>query len=351
MAGTYAMLTTTTLTFPAVSQGGIEAIEASPSEGVNTYAWYLRHHTVAADGTLSIDTIPCGGTTPDLCDTVLDVAHAQYQPNQIWGEAKLSAGFPTVTTNIENTVPGGSFAESSSATLMGIVLDDPFGEWPPCRQCVGVDAGVDCVCPGQPPHEVTNQAAWFDADDDTRDGVTTVYVPAGGQFIDGNFPDPPHDYPEPSECPRLDNPSGGWGYEQWPGVVGISLFYTYRWNLASRFISALQSDSVTMNDNQQCEITGTLTGVVTDTRVAGCDRCTSGTCDPSGPCTDSQVDAYDGVEQNQTVTGVSFVMTKSTTIDVAAILAESDEATRESLMNQACAELRANNCPPGKSCD
>jgi hypothetical protein len=361
LGGTYALVGTETLTWSAVSVAGIQAIEASPPGGVQTTSWALRYQTVQSDGTLAVQTIPCGATTPTACDTFFQFAHVQYQPDQVWGKTKINNGFSNISVPLAGVVPGGTYTEPQTVALMGIVLDDPAGAWPPCRQCVGVNVGSTCQCPGSAtPYTVTNKASWFDADEDTHLGVTLVDVPRGGSVIDGTMPDPPYDYTEPSECPRIATPHGTYGYSEWPGVDtnGIG-FRTYQWYVASRVISALKSTSITFDSAAKtCDISGTVGGpdagkIKTDARMEGCETCNafvSNGCTPAGACSNAQTDSYDKTTQSQKVAGATFALHKLTGIDLGTVLKETDPK-RAADLNAACAEVRASYCPAGKTCN
>jgi hypothetical protein len=365
LGGTYAMVATSTLTWSGVAAGGTNAIEASPAAGVTTTSWSLRYHKVNTDGTMTATTIPCGGITPDLCDTALSFAHAQYQPNGTWGKAKVDSGFPAVTGSLSGVIPGAGHAynEPQTTALMGISLANPSGAWPPCRQCVGVAVGQQCTCPGSAtPYTVTNLAQWVDADEDTKSGVTTLDVPRGGLNMTGAATDPPFDYTEPTECPRLATPPGGYNYSEWPGLDTKGAgFRAYKWYVASRVISTVKGSTITFdNTAKQCVVSGTIVGpgangqMQSDGRIQGCERCSdfnfSG-CTPIGACTDPQADSYDKVSQSQQLKSVSFAWHNvSSTIDIGPILANANAAQKEAQLNQACDEVRAQYCPAGKSC-
>jgi hypothetical protein len=362
LGGTYSVVSDTTFTYPPIfaPDGTTVAIEGSPPGGVTVRGWSVRHHAVAANGAVTVRTIPCGGTAPTVCDRLFGFAHAQYQSNQIWGRAKVNAGFPTVTGSLVGVRPGGQYNEPEVATVQGINLLNPTGPWPPCRQCVGVAAGAQCTCPGQAPFTVTNPATWVDTDEDGFLGMTTEDVSRGGELIDGVHPDPPIAYTQPSECPRTGTPTGTYGYSEWPGLVGISLFRTYRWYAASRGTSSLRGSTITFDTpTNACAITGTLIGPdagrpKAEARFQGCETCAgvpSNSCSPGNACTGSQVDFYDGVEQTQTVTAANFTMKKLVGVDIAATLALADtNPAKAAQLNQVCDEIREANCPAGKNC-
>jgi hypothetical protein len=332
-------------------------IEASPPGGVATHQWSLRHHKIETNGSLTVQTVSCGGTAPDFCDVFTSSAHAQYQSNQMWGKSKVVLGTKPVTASLLGVVPGGTYSEPPTAQLLGIALEDPLGAWPPCRACVGVAAGSTCSCGGTT-HTVTNRATWVDADDDGAAGITNYHIPRGGLGIDGTNPDPPYAYTEPTACPRLRSPQGSYNYQEWPGAVGLTQFRTNRWSVGQRTTSAIASTSITLA-NSQCVIAGNVTGPGTgntakvDLRIEGCEICaasSSNACVPGGACSAAQVDSYDTVSPNQGVASHTFTMTKLTNIDLGAILAMADGASKDAAMNQACDEMRMTSCPAGKNC-
>lgn len=357
MTGTYGLTVKSNVTWTSPNP----AIEASPSGGVPIYSWTLRYNTIAADGTMTSTTIPCGGTSPTFCDTAFSFAHAQYQPDETWGKKKINDGFPPFTMSLAGVVPGGKYNEPQTVSLQGIALDNPAGAWPPCAACVGVAAGGTCTCGGNTV-TVTNHATWVDADGDSHLGFTTDTVPRGGQSIgnpysiDSSAADPPFDYTEPSECPRIAQPTGTYGYAEFPGLDGIIPFRAYRWYVASRVISAYQSTSIALSNNQ-CVITGNVTGPDSgkphgDARIQGCETCGgTNTCTPAGPCSQSQAASYDTLSQTQSFVSTTFTLKNVTaSINLGPILSMADGAAKESALNQACQELRAQSCPAGKTC-
>jgi hypothetical protein len=357
LSGTFALTQTSMVTWPTVTGPlNITIMEASPAGGVPTYQWTLRHHKIESNGSLTVQSVACGGTAPDFCDVYVGAAHAQYQSNQLWGKSKVVSGSKPITANLVGVVPGGTYTEPQTVQLLGIALDDPAGPWPQCRACVGVAAGGTCSCGGTN-YTVTNRATWVDADDDGTSGITNFHVPRGGLSVDGNDPDPPFAYTEPTACPRLRTPSGTYTYQEWPGAVGLTQFRTNRWFVGQRTTSGITSTSITLNNNQ-CVVSGNVTGPASgkakvDLRIQGCEICAaspSTSCSPGGACTAAQVDSYDSVTPNQGVASHTFTMTKMTNIDLGAILGMAEGAAKDAAMNQACDEMRMANCPAGKNC-
>ena len=360
LSGTYALVSKNTVAWKAISVGSITGVEPSPPGGVATYSYALRYQTTNSDGSLTVQSIPCGGTSPDLCDTFFGFAHAQYQPNQTWGKPKVDSGFPNAKASLKGVVPGGTYTEPTTYALSGIALANPAGAWPPCEECVGVAAGSTCMCPGATTaYTVTNKATWVDSDADGKLGDTTTDVPRGGVSIGQTPLDPPYDYVEPSECPRLASSGtpGTYTYAEWPGAAGIVPFRTYRWYGASRLISGLSGTTITFANNA-CGISGNLTGPDTgkphaDSRVEGCETCSPANgngCTPGSACTTAQVDTFDSASTGNSVISDTFTLTKSTSIDLGPILAMTEGTAKDAALNQACEELRTSACPPGKTC-
>jgi len=356
LSGTYALAVKTMVGWDAVVVLGIKAIEESPPGGVETYRWALRYQTVDANGSVTSKTYPCGGTAPDACDLAYGYAHAQYQPNHVWGKAKINAGTTSVSASLAGVVPGGSYVEPQIAELLGITLTDPFGPWPPCRACVGLDPGGTCSCGGTG-YTVTNKATWVDVDDDSNLGITNLHVPRGGLVIDTTQPDPPYVYAQPTACPRITAPQGTYTYQEWPGTVVFTTFRTNRFFIGSRTTSALNGSTITFANNV-CSISGTITGpsngkTRVEQRTQGCETCSpanGNACDPGPACTADQIDSYDGVAQTQRVESETFTLTKAVNIDLAPIVAMPEGTTKENAFNAACNEVREQFCPAGKNC-
>jgi hypothetical protein len=175
-------------------------------------------------------------------------------------------------------------------------------------------------------------------------------------IIDGSTADPQWDYTEPSECPRN---TGGtkYNYAEFPGIVGILPFRAYRWYAAGRVISSYVGTSVALQSNQ-CVINGNVTGPDSgkphgDARVQGCETCGGTTsCTPGGPCSPSQASSYDDISQTQNFVSTTFTLKNVTsTINLAPVMSMAEGPAKEAALNQACQELRVQNCPSGKSCN
>ena len=71
---------------------------------------------------------------------------------------------------------------------------------------------------------------------------------------------------------------------------------------------------------------------------------------PTGAsCTGVQVDFFDDVSQNQTIVSSSFTLKKSTTVNMDDILSKTGAERTTAIIN-ACAQVRAANCPSGETC-
>jgi hypothetical protein len=357
MSGTWAESVVTTL-----SWSGIPTI--TNGTDIPSYGWSLRQNTVAADGTVTITTIPCGGMAPTLCSG--STAYAQYQPIASWGKAMMASGFPPIVVppaTIAGTIPGGTYTEPQVSAVLGITLQDPAGPWPPCRACVGKSS---CTCGGQP-YTVTNPATWWTnaegilAPNNIDNGVVTYSVLPGGATVAGaTGPHPPVNYAVPTECPRGGTPAGD--YSAWPGVVGLLDFYhTQQWWGASRIQSYLTSTSVTLDATAKaCVIAGNVAGPnagkpQSDARVIACVKSDGTQCgdptDPTqSPSAPDEVGFYDGAAQSETVSGSTFKLERITlTKSLATILAETG-TTRETDLAAACQQVRVKYCPPGRTC-
>lgn len=353
LSGTFVETVTTMVAWSGIGAG---LIKDSPSGGTPTYGWSLRQNTVAANGTMTITTVPCGGMAPSLCNTNGTDTYAQFQPVGSWGKPKMRSGFQPIVvpaTTLIGTVPGGTYAEPQTPALLGLDLQDPGGAWPPCRACVGVTGSCTCA---DGVHNITNLATWWNnAEGTNQTGVTTVAARKGGETIgDATLPDPPVNYPVPTEC------GAGTDYTPWPGLatnVGIDFFTTSTWYGASRIISALTGTSVTFDATANaCVITGNVVGpdnsgktAHSDARVAGCVKSDGSACTVA-PASD-EVGFYDNVTQSQTIAGSTFKLEKAPgTINLATILAMAEGPAKETAINNACEAVRTKYCPAGKVC-
>jgi hypothetical protein len=367
LTGTYSLIVNSKVEWTSPNP----VIEPSPTGGVDIRSWTFRYNTISANGTMTSQTIPCGGYSPTLCDTGISpgYAHAQYQRSQTWGKKKVNDGFAPFNMSVVGVVPGassGAYSEPTTYALQGITLDDPAGEWPPCAACVGVNVGSTCTCSGTQ-HTVKNKATWVDSDGDSHLGFTTDAVLRGGQNIGTPYPigtnvaaDPPFDYTEPSECPRtLAGPK--YNYAEFPGIVGVLPFTAYRWYLAGRVTSAYIGTSVALESNQ-CVVRGNVTGPdsgkpLGEGRVQGCELCGAAgpptqPCSFGGPCSPGQASSYDEVSQTQSFISTTFELKNITaSINLQPVMAMAEGPAKEAAISQACQQLRVQNCPSGKTCN
>jgi hypothetical protein len=359
LSGTYALVANTTVSYPPISVLGIQTIEGSPAAGLPNVAWALRYNTIdAAKGTVTSQTVACGGTTQDLCDTAFGFAHAQYQPTQVYGQPAMISGFPTITTPLSGVVPGGAYTEAALVALSGIKLDNSAGAWPVCAECVGPThpVGSSCTCPGGTAFTITNGAQWLnDPDGLGHLGFTTFDVPRGGVLTTAPNP-PPFNYTEPSVCPRL-RTGTKYGYAEFPGLAtNNQAFLAYSWHAASRLQSTFKVDPTAAGQaiSNTCSLSGGITGpdnghAKAEARVQGCETCTTsdpahpGVCWPTGACTQAQYDSYDKVTQNQQILAASFTLAPAPAGvgDLGAMLAMPDGAAKATAINNACALVRA----------
>jgi hypothetical protein len=359
LAGTYALIANTTITYDPVyiANTNIQVIEGAPAAGLATIAWALRYNTVnAAAGTVTSQTVACGGTTPDLCDTAFGAAHAQYQPASVWGLPGTNAQFPPITTPLSGVVPNGTYTEPTMNAVAGLKLDSNSGEWPRCAECIGPThpAGSKCTCPapGSTQYTITNGAQWLNNPDGLGHlGFTTFAVPPGG--LTTSSPNaPPFPFTEPSVCPRLTANPGTYDYAYFPGVAtnGVA-FLAYSWHAGSRLQSVFKVDSKVAGQSisNQCTLAGVITGpdnghAKAEARVGGCEVCGGATgCTAGGACTPAQYDSYDQAAQSQKVLSATFTLAPAPAAvgDLGAVLAMADGTAKTTAIQKACAAVRA----------
>jgi hypothetical protein len=295
------------------------------------YSFAIRHHSYGPDGTLEVETISCGGTTPTICGQGIAAipifgipglpaeAYVQFGTNQIWGLSSMPT--ETVSMSLPMAWSGEAFLTPRRASVVGMHLNEPLLAWPAADQNVGTVAS-----PG------TNGSYWVNHDGDSHPGVSVYVVPPGGLVDNDVIPDAVLDYPaNASEC------TGNLPYAWAPAFeCGTSCYYARvkRFNTASRVISELNGTL------QSCDmITGDVTGPVdgemrNDLRLEGCTRCTGSTS--SASCTDANcgqaiVDFFDDAEQQQQVDDASFHIER---IDLSA--AANDVEACEIVRDQLC---------------
>ncbi|MDD9938978.1 MAG: EGF-like domain-containing protein [Myxococcales bacterium] len=133
MSGTFAVLNELDVQWSEVTAGALTIVSAGAT---TTYSWAIRRQTQVGDQ-LEIETVPCGGTSPDLCGTfwVGFEAYGQFIPNESWEQVD-DEGNPTIdptpsTATLSSSVPGGSVMGDPEASLLGLEIDGgPFSSWP-----------------------------------------------------------------------------------------------------------------------------------------------------------------------------------------------------------------------------
>jgi hypothetical protein len=361
LAGTYALVAKTVVTYAPITLGtppaAITVIEGSPPGGLAGTAWALRYNTVdAAKGTLTSQTITCGGSTVDLCDVVFSQAHAQYEPTTVFGQPAMNSGFAPITTPLAGVVPGGKYTEPTTFGVAGIKLDDPAGAWPVCAECVGLAKGSTCnKCPGGT-FTVSNGSQWLNNPDGLGHlGFTTFAVPRGGLATTAPNP-PPYAFPALSVCPRNSTPHNTYPYEEFPGIATDgTAFHAYSWHAASRVQAAYTVDSKVSGQSisNQCTLTGVITGpdsghAKTEARVQGCEVCGTSPTDPNACvkpgsiCNPAQLDSYDRVSQTQQIASATFTMAPAPAGvgNLGTVLAMPDSPAKTAAIGNACALVR-----------
>jgi hypothetical protein len=176
--GTFAVRNRISVKWNAVTVLGITVISAGTA---TLDSWAVRHITVSGGSTVQVDTVPCGGQSPDLCSPFLNQAFTQSIPTSIWQGANMP--FSTVTTTIVDPDPGEAFVTPVEANLLGITLANPTGTFPNAWNA----AGLTWIGPSPtftPP----------DQDNDGNPGITSLITTSGTSSICGTpyagLPDP-----------------------------------------------------------------------------------------------------------------------------------------------------------------
>ncbi|MDH5672365.1 MAG: hypothetical protein OEZ06_09460 [Myxococcales bacterium] len=247
--GTYAVRIVPDFSWPVFNYLGVDLLDDSGEGPVLEPRWGIRYHTYLEDGTLLSETVPCGEPTPDLCGSGLGAiraaeAYAQYMANDLW----QSASMPTVLQEImiPGAIPGAAFMTPDSATVLGLHLDDPLGEWPLTRNDVGTLAS-----PG------VNGAYWLNPDSTMPfggpEGITSFVVPPSNASTPVELdPAGPRPYAGTSDvCPRDDPDADRLPYNWAPaggdGFLGLTIRDVKRLSVAirsrSRFEGQISADS------------------------------------------------------------------------------------------------------------
>jgi len=299
--GIFAIRIETTVSWEAVQAEGYTVLEGGTD---TTYSWAILNQNYLPDATLQVESVQCGGTVAELCGISNPVypaqAYTQFTPNQIYPIP------PILPTSVSEMSLTSAFADQPfltpmTASLLGISLTDPFGEWPPSRQNV---AG------GSEPQ--VNGAIWVDHDNDTVPAVTSYVVPPGGT---GSLSvDPPIVYGAiSSDCPRSNPSADRLPYWWFPSV---DYQYVKRFHIASRMISQL-SGTVRSCDLIDGDVIGPNTGnnqgkFLAQVRVHSCVQCQywqeDWDCEDMS-CSTTGVDGYDSQPQDiQTIDSSTFII-------------------------------------------
>jgi hypothetical protein len=256
MNGTFALRAEADISWDPVTFLGITLLAGGAD---TTVSWALRHHTVNGS-TLQIDSVPCGGTAPDICSPFFSEAYAQTIPNTVWDGPAVPVTTSTMT--LLDPDPNDPFNGPTEVNFMGVQLAAPAGAWPATWNAAGI--------------------TWLDPDSDGQPGLTSVVRNTGTSascgFPYANLPDQSN-----SNGPRLDRVyTGSRGTGSYVGTI---------------------RDCNTIRGN----VTGPDAGFVkVEGRVRGC-RYANG-----NPCTASTVNNLDS-QANNNVTHIhssTFVMVR-----------------------------------------
>lgn len=226
------------------------------------FSWSINNFTYQGD-TLSIDSIPCGGTSPDLCSTIFEESYGQEIPDSIWQSPTMPVVNQTMT--LYDADPTEPFVTPLAAILLGISVPSPTGEWPPAWNSPGV--------------------SFPDHDGDTKLGITS-YVKTTGQ-----------------------SPSCGYDYHGLPNVVSYvndnQQYDIVQVYLGSRSLGWYDGELVDCG-----RITGTVAGPNNGMpqvhgRIRGCY-----TAIPARECTQEEFESLDETsgESAQHIIATSFTM-------------------------------------------
>jgi hypothetical protein len=122
--GTFAVRAETDVEWDPITVGPFTVIAGGSDTLVS---WSIRQQTETGS-TLAVDTIPCGGTTPDLCSPLFNQAYQQSIPNSIWQGPNMPVFHSTVT--LGSTHPLDPFVGAAEVSLLGLDLAQPAGSWP-----------------------------------------------------------------------------------------------------------------------------------------------------------------------------------------------------------------------------
>lgn len=132
LSGTFAVLDTLNVEWDPVSFQGTPVFNGGSA---TTSSWSIRQQTVV-NGTLNVDTIPCGATSPDICSPLLMQAFSQTLPDSIWQGPNMPVAHSTMA--LSDPDPGEAFVGPTQALLGGIDLTSPLAAWPPAYNSPGI---------------------------------------------------------------------------------------------------------------------------------------------------------------------------------------------------------------------
>jgi hypothetical protein len=277
LMGTFAVRQKLDLSWPAQ-----ETAEAGMD---SQYSWTIHRMNYDTQGNVQIEIVPCGETNVDLCGegvaTIPAEAYAQYVPAAVWDRA--NAASTTVSMSLPAPLPNSKFETPVFASLEGIALDNPMGDWPASRKDVQGDATFD--------GSATNGARWIDFDNDGVNGLTTVVVGPQGAPADGSALAPVEGYGTTSQvCPRSNPNAAREPYNYVPAIDGLSIRRVKRFSAGNRVISQY-SGTINSCDAISGEVVGPDNGRAHfDTRIQGCTR-VNGSGETA--CSDTIVDFLD----------------------------------------------------------
>jgi hypothetical protein len=274
--GTFATLNEIDVEWTAVSVLGITVIAAGSD---TVFSWGIRQITVTNGSTVQVDSVPCGGTAPDLCSPYYKQSFADAIPTSIWQGANIPFG--SVTTTITDPDPGEAFVTPTEAGILGVTLGDPLGTWPNAWNAAGLTwAGPTST--STPP----------DQDGDGQYGITSYFNNTGTSSVCSQ---PYADLPDPNSPlsgPRIDRV-----------YTGSRVLGGYNGTIVAKPAAS---------DGLPCDVmTGTLTGPTNgfpeiDGRVRGCHL------DNGTACSDTTWQDLDaqGNTAPQTITATHFSMVR-----------------------------------------
>jgi hypothetical protein len=256
LTGTFAGLNEMDLEWDPVLFSGVTVIAGGSA---TTFSYSINR--LSQDGnTVSVETIACGGTSPDVCSPLFMQAYGQVIPDNVWGLPSMPVDSYDVTL-AGAPDPGDPFVGPTVGSLLGLGLTNPTGPWPVSR----TDPAI----------------TWLDHDVDGQPGVTSLMI-SGGTSAACNFP-----------YGNLPIPATG---------AYASRVYTGTRSLGN--VDGTIDDCNTLSG----VVAGPANGLpVLNGHVVGCLK------DNSEPCTDAETQSLDegGNSAGQRILRTSFVMVRA----------------------------------------